>query len=159
AGGRCPRSDPPAAEKAARHAHPACLSRSAARTDCARAREFRRGGESEFLSCAGQLEESVTRGTMRHLSDAQFVDLAELSEGARPPEHMRRHLETCTDCSARLQDLRAALTAVRTDEAPSPSPLLWDHFAARVSDAVRREPGFEPAGAFWMEWLRYPVSL
>jgi hypothetical protein len=81
---------------------------------------------------------------MRHLTSEQFVDLAEgtCDEASVP------HLQTCHACRRELAALRAALTIVSVadrnpagdaTEVPEPSPLFWDHFSARVRDAVANE--------------------
>ena len=69
---------------------------------------------------------------MRHLQSEELIDLA---EGARP-ESSALHLQTCDECRSRLTDLRAAMAAAAHVNVPEPSPLFWDHFSARVRDAV-----------------------
>ena len=71
-----------------------------------------------------------------HLNAAELVDLA---EGTRP-ESSAPHLAGCPGCRAQLLEMRAAMAAT-TDagHVPEPSPLFWDHFSARVSQAIAAE--------------------
>lgn len=90
---------------------------------------------------------------MTHLDESQFVDLI---DGVLPPARAE-HVDECDACRARLAALRAALEAARSDERREPSPLFWDHFAARVSEAVRHEQPL-PAAPGWSAWLRSPAT-
>ncbi|MEP7306423.1 MAG: hypothetical protein ABJA98_12975 [Acidobacteriota bacterium] len=100
---------------------------------------------------------------MRHLTTEQLVDLAEGIETESSTEHVR----SCGDCRRRITDLRGTISAVGEVEAPEPSPLFWEHFSARVSDAVESDRGssgaaprrrFYLAGARLAEWLGRPVA-
>lgn len=84
---------------------------------------------------------------MTHLNDAEFVALLE----GQLPDARGRHAQDCTQCRTQADLLRRTLADVMTDAAPpDPSPLFWDHFAARVADAMRDEqPAASPLG-----WLR-----
>ena len=91
---------------------------------------------------------------MKHLSRAEFVDLIESAQ-TLPPERLR-HLERCEECRAEAEALGAMRAAALEDPAPEPSPLFWDHFAARVSERVRSESApvaatrwFPPSFATW----------
>jgi hypothetical protein len=77
---------------------------------------------------------------MSHLSHTEFLDLVEEPEAAA---RHRRHLESCEPCRTTAAALRATLADVRRHDGTEPSPLFWDHFGARVSDAIRDE---SPAG-------------
>jgi hypothetical protein len=90
---------------------------------------------------------------MNHLSHAELVDSIE-GASALPRERVR-HLETCAECRAEAEALRAVLALAAADEVPAPSPLFWDHFSARVADAVSREKP-ETATLGRMRWLRLP---
>ena len=73
-----------------------------------------------------------------------------------------RHRGQSTSTSAtpavrRVVMLRSALADVRTDEGHVPSPLFWDHLAARVSDAVRNEAPIA-TGPAWIAWMRSPAT-
>ena len=90
---------------------------------------------------------------MRHLDEAEVVDLI---DGALAPSRAE-HVDECDACRARVVMLRSALADVRTDEGHVPSPLFWDHFAARVSDAVRSEAPIA-TGPAWIAWMRSPAT-
>jgi hypothetical protein len=78
---------------------------------------------------------------MSHLSHTELLDLVENPDAA--DEH-RRHLESCGECRATAAALRATMAEVRRDDETEPSPLFWDHFAARVSEAIRDESPAAP---------------
>ena len=92
---------------------------------------------------------------MKHLSRSEFVDLIESSPHLAPAR--MRHVEVCERCRAEAETLRAVMALPKTDAGAEPSPLFWDHFAARVADAVRNE---SPAGGgnAAMAWLRKPLA-
>lgn len=90
---------------------------------------------------------------MRHLDESEVVDLI---DGALAPSRAE-HIDECDACRARVVMLQSALADVRTDEGQVPSPLFWDHFAARVSDAVRAEPPIA-TGPAWIAWTRSPAT-
>lgn len=73
---------------------------------------------------------------MKHLSRTEFVDLLE----SAPASDRLRHVEACADCQAQLHILREMRTAALEDGDAEPSPLFWDHFSARVAEAIRSEP-------------------
>jgi hypothetical protein len=87
---------------------------------------------------------------MRHLSSEQLIDLA---EGVRP-ERATPHLQSCQACRATLGELRATLSAARAVPVPEPSPLFWDHFSARVHDAVEAEGAAGTSALGRWSWLR-----
>jgi hypothetical protein len=91
---------------------------------------------------------------MNHLRDSEFADLL---DGRLAPSRAN-HAEMCAACRARIEWLRATLADASNDPPAEPSPLFWDHFAARVSDAVR-ELAIAPREAAWLEWVRHPVSM
>jgi hypothetical protein len=76
---------------------------------------------------------------MRHPSAAALIDIVENAPGS-PRVAERQHLESCRSCQAQVASLRAALADARSDDAAEPSPLFWDHFAARIADAIHDEP-------------------
>jgi hypothetical protein len=76
--------------------------------------------------------------TTAHLTESEFVDLLEDALDAR----RAAHLETCASCRDQAGALRAMLRDTAAVPGPEPSPLFWDHFQARVHDAV----GAETAG-------------
>ena len=84
---------------------------------------------------------------MKHLSPAEFVDEIE----GRLPDGRRSHLSVCAACATRVADVRRTMSDVSNADIPEPSPLFWDHFSARVSDAVR---GATPEP---LRWWRHPA--
>jgi len=87
---------------------------------------------------------------MRHLAEDDLLDLA---EGARP-EASTRHLASCEACRRQLADLRAVMNTAAEVDVPEPSPLFWEHFSARVREAIETEgrrpaAGWLPHATFW----------
>jgi hypothetical protein len=80
---------------------------------------------------------------MKHLSSDQIVDLV---EGVRA-ESAEPHLRSCVVCRDQLEELRAAMSLAADVDVPEPSPLFWNHFSARVRDAVAGEGA--PRAAAW----------
>jgi hypothetical protein len=89
---------------------------------------------------------------MNHVKPEQFVDLAE----GTLPETAVPHLAACQACRRELAGLRAMMAEASHVEAPEPSPLFWDHFSARVREAVAEE-GARPRT--WRERVLQPVVL
>ena len=100
---------------------------------------------------------------MRHLNPEQLLDAAEgAADGV-----VLAHAATCERCAADVARLKTTLAAVSDVEVPEPSPLFWDHFSARVRDAVsdeQREPGTQQAaprmslfGRSW--WLASAIGV
>ena len=94
---------------------------------------------------------------MKHLSRDEFVDAIEPSTAL--PTDRQRHLENCRECRAEADALRAVRLMTIEDEGSEPSPLFWNHFAARVADEVRREP-VPVASARWQpgSFARWTVA-
>ena len=92
---------------------------------------------------------------MKHLSRAELVDFIE--DSSLMPAGRARHVATCDECRAEADLLRSMRALATTDEVPEPSPLFWDHFSARVADAVREEVPSEDAPA-GMRWRRAPFA-
>lgn len=91
---------------------------------------------------------------MGHLGAEELIDLA---ESARP-EASVPHLRSCERCRRRLADLRAALPEVHRHDVPEPAPLFWEHFSARVHEAVAAE-GL-PRSASWLDlWGRPRLTM
>ena len=78
-----------------------------------------------------------------HLSPDEFVDALDRAL----PSARAAHLDGCDDCQAQLADLNAALMEASAVPAAEPSPLFWDHFSARVAQAI--EVDSEPARRWW----------
>jgi hypothetical protein len=87
---------------------------------------------------------------MRHLHPDELIDVA---EGTRPVSSAP-HLQECQICRSQLADLRLVMNVARTVEVPEPSPFYWDHFSARVRDAVGAEGAPRPLG--WPERWSWP---
>ena len=92
---------------------------------------------------------------MTHLSRTEFVDFIE-SSPSLPPGRVQ-HVGACETCRAEAETLRAALALAQSDQAAEPSPLFWDHFSARVADAVRKEAPARSADP-GMAWFRTPLA-
>jgi hypothetical protein len=77
---------------------------------------------------------------MRHLTEEQFIDLAEgvVAESTAP------HLQGCGRCRQQLSELRTAMAVVADVQLPEPSPLFWDHLSSRVHTAVAAEGASGP---------------
>jgi hypothetical protein len=90
---------------------------------------------------------------MRHLSVDELVDLVEgivsEADGDNVP-----HLALCDRCRDQLAGLRAARTLAAAVEVPEPSPLFWDHFSARVREAVAKEA--PPPDGWWQRIWSWP---
>jgi hypothetical protein len=69
---------------------------------------------------------------MRHLDEAEFVDLVDGTLHATRVAHA----ESCDACRAQANAVRATLSAVASTPAEEPSPLYWDGFAARVRERI-----------------------
>jgi hypothetical protein len=94
---------------------------------------------------------------MKHLNRAELVDFIEASPLL--PAGRARHVSACHQCRAEADALRSMRALATTDEVPEPSPLFWDHFSARVAEAVREEePGRDRAAVATMRWRRSPLA-
>ncbi|MGH9330381.1 MAG: hypothetical protein ACRD09_08065 [Vicinamibacterales bacterium] len=71
-----------------------------------------------------------------HLTEAELVEHV---EGALRAERAA-HLASCQRCRRKADGLAAALDDARAVEALDPSPLFWEHFSARVRDAMDAPP-------------------
>jgi hypothetical protein len=69
-----------------------------------------------------------------HLTPEELLDLAEGSRALSSAPH----LTACEVCRKQLDDLRDIMATLDAD-VPEPSPLFWDHFSARVHEAVTAE--------------------
>ena len=69
---------------------------------------------------------------MTHLSETEFVDLLE----GTLPDDRARHADNCAMCRTQIDHLRTALASGIEASVPEPSPLFWEHFAARVQGGL-----------------------
>jgi hypothetical protein len=89
----------------------------------------------------------------RHFTSEQLIALAE-DAGTKLSESQALHLGQCAECRHQVADLRAMMTAVEDATVPEPSPLFWDHFSARVRDAVAAEQNPPSLGSGPWPWFR-----
>ncbi|MDO8834827.1 MAG: hypothetical protein Q7V01_04490 [Vicinamibacterales bacterium] len=87
-----------------------------------------------------------------HLSPDVIIDVAE-EQGS--PEALR-HAVACARCRQQVAETRAALALAAGVEVPEPSPLYWDHLAARISHATATAPA--PAADGWFRGWRLWAS-
>ena len=71
-----------------------------------------------------------------HLSPAEGIDAL---DGALSPDR-RAHLDECPRCRADVAALAGTARDVGLGDVPEPSPLFWDHQAARIAEAIAAEP-------------------
>jgi hypothetical protein len=81
---------------------------------------------------------------MKHLEDIELVDWL---DGVLP-DARREHGESCAECRRRLSALQSTVARAAAVNLPEPSPLFWDHFSARVHEAV----ALEPSPRRWFAW-------
>jgi hypothetical protein len=92
---------------------------------------------------------------MSHLSrDERLLALDEALDGAR-----QIHLASCTACRTEVEALRGVVARVRAVDVPEPSPLFWDHLAARVGDAIAREPAPVAVRGWWSPRLAWAAIV
>lgn len=84
---------------------------------------------------------------MKHLSPAQMIEAAERVLPAGPAS---AHLASCGVCRAEVAALIAVCEDLRAVPAPDPSPLFWEHLAARVSETIAADT--RPVGTRWWRW-------
>ena len=91
---------------------------------------------------------------MKHLTRTELLEAVE--SPAQGPSRHARHLDECAACREEVAALRAVLARAADDPLPEPSPLFWDHFSARVAEAVRGES--ISARASWLSHVRRPLT-
>ena len=91
---------------------------------------------------------------MNHLTHDELLDAA---ESPQVPAAHTGHLRECASCRESVESFRAVLARAADDRLPEPSPLFWDHFSARVSEAVRGA-GSSPEPSSWLTPLRRPLT-
>jgi hypothetical protein len=77
---------------------------------------------------------------MTHLTRDELLEVAEgrAAHGA--------HLEACGACRGQVEALARILAEAGGIEVPEPSPLFWERFSARVSEAIREDDPARPSG-------------
>jgi hypothetical protein len=91
---------------------------------------------------------------MTHLSrDERLLALDGVLDATR-----QAHLTGCIACRTEVESLRGVLDRVRAIDVPEPSPLFWDHLAARVGDAIAREPLPAAARGWWSPRLAWAAT-
>jgi len=76
-------------------------------------------------------------------------DLAAGMDSVAP--EVEKHIASCNDCAAHLQDLRKTMALLDEWQAPGPSPYFDMRMQARLREEVAR-----PALG-WFHWLRHPA--
>jgi hypothetical protein len=74
---------------------------------------------------------------MSHLSRKHLLAFIDDPHTSGLSPERKRHIEACAACQAAAADLRSIIGEVRNEPGGEPSPLFWDHLAARVADAIR----------------------
>jgi hypothetical protein len=91
---------------------------------------------------------------MGHLSrDERLLALDGALDGTR-----HAHLASCAACRTDVETLGRVLMRVRAVDVPEPSPLFWDHLAARVGDAIAREPAPVAPQRWWSPRLAWAAA-
>jgi hypothetical protein len=83
---------------------------------------------------------------MKHLEDVELVDWL---DGVLADDR-RQHADACAECRTRMSALQADASRAAEVNVPEPSPLFWEHFSARVHEAIAAEP--RPSA--WFAWRR-----
>src|SRR4029079_3666755 len=71
-----------------------------------------------------------------HLSPAEDIDAL---DGTLSSDR-KAHLDECPRCRADVAGLAETARDLGLSDVPDPSPLFWDHQAARIAEAVAAEP-------------------
>lgn len=92
----------------------------------------------------------------KHLTPEELVDVIEGTLAAA----RAAHADGCAECRRKMDELRSVMVKARAIEVPEPSPLFWDHFSARVREAVAAEPA-RTRQPWWAGWSvsRLTVAL
>ena len=95
---------------------------------------------------------------MSHLSrDERLLALDGALDARR-----QAHLSACAACRTEVEGLRGVVARVRAVDVPEPSPLFWDHLAARVGEAIARESPPVAVRGWWsprLGWAALAVVL
>ena len=88
---------------------------------------------------------------MKHLHDAEFVDLI---EGTLAPDRVA-HVKSCEACREQVAAMQSTLASARVDPEPEPSPLYWQQFTRRVNERIDAPA---PAGG-WFTLPRFAMGV
>jgi len=95
---------------------------------------------------------------MNHLSrDERLLLLDGMLDAGR-----QAHVAACAACRTDVEALGRVLARVRAVDVPEPSPLFWDHLAARVGEAIAREPAPVLDRGWWsprLAWVAAAVVI
>jgi|AAFX01.1.fsa_nt_gi hypothetical protein len=83
-----------------------------------------------------------------HLGPDDFIAALEQA----PAGPAAAHLAACASCRDELAALREQVNELASIDVPEPSPLFWDHFAARVREATGQSG---PVTAPWWSARRF----
>ena len=94
--------------------------------------------------------------TLRHPSARRLSEAIDAQVDAGTMAHLAKCVR-CRRLVARLAEVRGLVAA---ESVPEPSPLFWERFSWRLSDAISREPEPAiPARVRWFNWSPLvPVS-
>jgi hypothetical protein len=70
-----------------------------------------------------------------HVGDDELMDVVEGTASA----DVRRHVQACAACGARVAETSSALDLARDADVPEPSPLFWEAFRVQVGRKVGAE--------------------
>lgn len=97
-----------------------------------------------------------------HLSRDALIEMAE-AEAAKGhtgrAETVHGHLAQCRRCREVFDQMRHGLALAREVDVPEPSPLFWDHFSARVREAVEEEGDQPDVRRWWLGSVRWRVVV
>jgi hypothetical protein len=88
-----------------------------------------------------------------HLGPSEFVDAAEGTLDSR----RLQHVETCASCRHELDTLKSVMREAGQGPISEPSPLFWDHFSARVRQAIAVETARAEA-SWWPRTWRWQAA-
>jgi hypothetical protein len=71
-----------------------------------------------------------------HLSEESTIDAV----GGEVSPDVRRHLDACPECAARVADARDAFVLAVDADVPEPPPLYWETFRTQIGRRVAEEP-------------------
>lgn len=92
---------------------------------------------------------------MTHLDDERLMKAIDGPRDAADAAH----LDVCDSCRAQVEELRAVMARVTSVADPIPSPLFWEHFRARISDAIASGPPPADRVSAGFRWLTAASAL